>query len=998
MELLGFLRIGLTLVTATAMFVLGRKLDSLPVRGVKLVWTGVGLLVLHMLVGSIYHSELIREPWLREYMPYLGFVTGYIGQTIGLIAIPLGAHSMIKTFSPQLRESLRYHEEFVHSLNGIVYEINSSDFRFTFVSDGCRNLLGYSREYWLENITWDRIIHPDDLDRVINYCSAAIQENRNHTIEFRALRSDGRVIWLRDVSAVIQVPGEPGKVRGVLMDITDHVDKEAALLKSEHKYRTLVEHMNEGLLQVTNEDVIVFASPRFCEMMGYGTDELIGTVANEILVPEEYRSVITRKNEERKNEVADSYEIPMVRKSGERIWVLISGAPVKGPDGSVVGSMGILSDITERKRLELENQSAIAQIKNLFENLNEMFFSYDTIRHRLLMISPACEKIYGRTQDEFYGNSSLWKEIVHREDRTMVESFEKQLFAGTPAEWEHRVLHTDGSIRWVESKVTPSFDENGVLVRIDGIATDISDRKTAEAALLESEERYRGLVEQARDTILTISTDGFITSLNRAFEVTTNHKRQDWIGRSFTDILHPDDVTKAIDALTKAVHGEPNDMQEFRVRAQSGEYITIEVTSTHQAQNEGSSHLLVIARDITSRKQLEENLRQTQKMEGLGTLASGIAHDFNNILGIIMTHASLLENPSTRDALLEKGVEAINKAVRRGAHLVSQILTLARKTEFSPRALDPTEAVHEVSRMIKETFPKTIEIVEDLSVSDRSIVADSTQVLQCLLNLAVNARDAMNGKGILTFRTDLVPRSRLAEFPNLQSEEYVVISVSDTGSGMDEKTLQRVFEPFFTTKEPGKGTGMGLAMVYGIMQGHGGFVDVESAVGVGTTFRLYFPATNDFPERSEENLAPTPDSLKGSETILVAEDEPLLAELVHTLLEGNGYEVCMAHDGEEALDLFQGRRHEIDIVISDLGLPKLNGVDLTRKLLELNPETKIIVASGYLAPESRSELEGQGITEFLSKPYKAGELFEAIRRVMEGSRARIASNLAEKTS
>lgn len=384
-------------------------------------------------------------------------------------------------------------------------------------------------------------------------------------------------------------------------------------------------------------------------------------------------------------------------------------------------------------------------------------------------------------------------------------------------------------------------------------------------------------------------------------------------------------------------------------------------------------------------------LRQIQKMESLGTLAGGIAHDFNNILGIILGHITFLEAGRENPALVTNSIEAITKATQRGAALVRQILTFARKTDVALAPLSVNAAVEEIARMLRETFPKNIDIVLDLAPDLPEVTMDHTQLHQALLNLCVNARDAIvhpsmptARKGKITMVTCAADVAALrVKYPDANADRYIGIKVSDTGSGMDEQTRQRVFEPFFTTKEKGKGTGLGLAVVYGVVQAHRGFVDVETGFGTGTTFTLWFPCS--LPMREVPlRPVPLPESVTGGkETLLFVEDEESLLSMMRLVLEDRGYTVITARDGMEAVRLYAEQRNAIDLVISDLGLPKLDGVAVTATLRELNPGCRVVLATGYLDPDVRTRLAAAGVTDYLAKPYVPVDMLRKIREVLD---------------
>ena len=381
---------------------------------------------------------------------------------------------------------------------------------------------------------------------------------------------------------------------------------------------------------------------------------------------------------------------------------------------------------------------------------------------------------------------------------------------------------------------------------------------------------------------------------------------------------------------------------------------------------------------------------QAQKIQSIGTLAGGIAHDFNNILAIILIYASLLEQRAlSREKILE-GSRAITRAVDRGKELVRQILTFARKTEVDFKPINVVELIYELLSMLRQTFPKVITFIENIDKDNPFIFGDRAQVHQVILNLFVNARDAMPNGGSITIAVEKQTKDIVQNiFSDAEQDSYVCISVTDTGEGMDAPTLQRIFDPFFTTKEIGKGTGLGLAVVYGVMQSHRGFVDVESTPGHGTTFRLFFPIPIANERTMDVSKAVESFQVGGTETILFVEDEELLLESVGQILESKGYTVYTAQDGNEAVKIYAQREKEIDLVLTDFGLPGITGKEEFKKLKEINPDVKVILASGFFEPNIKSELLKAGAKGIIQKPYVPDDILRIIRTVLDKVDTRI---------
>jgi len=397
----------------------------------------------------------------------------------------------------------------------------------------------------------------------------------------------------------------------------------------------------------------------------------------------------------------------------------------------------------------------------------------------------------------------------------------------------------------------------------------------------------------------------------------------------------------------------------------------------------GKKAMLEVFTDITERKKLEAQLHHARKMESLGTLAGGIAHDFNNILAIIQGHVNLLRGAQPEPQNQAKSLDAIATATARGTSLVQQLLRFARKTDVTLEPVSVNESIRELVSLLHQTFPRTIDIVTDLDPDIPWVVADATELHQVLLNLCVNSRDAMPQGGRLTLSTRTVSgEDARRQFPSASAARYVNVDIADTGVGMDEAVRQRIFEPFFSTKGLGKGTGLGLATAYGIIQSHSGFIEVQSEVGRGTTFRLLLPAERTTLKPADHSTV-TIESQGGNETILVVEDEEALRDVAAILLSNKGYRVLTAKDGAEAIDVYQQHSAEITLVITDLGLPVIGGEQLARTLMTMNNSLDLIVASGFVDPETKSTLARAGVKEFVQKPYQQDELLLAIRRVLD---------------
>jgi two-component system, cell cycle sensor histidine kinase and response regulator CckA len=518
---------------------------------------------------------------------------------------------------------------------------------------------------------------------------------------------------------------------------------------------------------------------------------------------------------------------------------------------------------------------------------------------------------------------------------------------------------------------------------------DITARKNSEAALRASEERSHFLanvLEHASQPFAVGYQDGRIGQFNNAFLNLVGYTKEEIASIDWMHALTPPewiDIERAkLVELTRT--GQPVRYEKEYVR-KNGTRVSVELLVHLIREKKGMpEYFYAFITDVTEQKKLQSQILQAQKNQSIGTLAGGIAHDFNNILAIVLAYSSALDRSADNTEKVREYSRTISQAVNRGATLVRQILTFARQTDIKLEPLNLPDLIHELISMLKQTFPKVISLIDIIDDDVAFINVDRTQVHQTLLNLCINARDAMPNGGSITIKAAKHSKDRVQErFPNAEQDFYICISVTDTGEGMDYATRQRIFDPFFTTKEQGKGTGLGLAVVYGVIQSHKGFIDVESTVGRGTTFRLYFPA-HEIIETSMETPSVTESSVAGgTETVLLVEDEEALIQMVRFMLESKGYKVFTALDGKVAVNIYGQHKQEIDIVITDMGLPGLTGAEEFKKLKEIDPDVTMICASGFFEPDVKSELRKAGVKGFIQKPYEPKEILKIIREVLD---------------
>ena len=608
-------------------------------------------------------------------------------------------------------------------------------------------------------------------------------------------------------------------------------------------------------------------------------------------------------------------------------------------------------------------------------------------------LNPAAEKTFAKSSEELLGKSFLSLLLAPDGQRLVAEIVSSLKQSG---EFSSQVLlQVSGGARVAcILEVRPGSNDRALIMLVptrELLHVTPQDQQVLEEVLRLSEMRYQALIENSADALALLGVDGAILYLSPAANKLLGFERDEILGRKIYDLIHEEYYEDVGKVFTEAI-SRPEVRLDIRarIRHKDGQWMYTEGTLTNLLHVPGVRALVNNFRDITERKKLEQQFMQAQKMESLGTLAGGIAHDFNNVLGIVVGHATLLKRACNSCAVQRRHVDNIIKAANRGASLVRQLLTFACKDLLSFEIVQVNDLVSELTKLVACTFPKTVEFVMRLEEDLPEIRADSTQIHQALLNLFVNARDAMDGVGKLTLSTRVVGAS---ELPNnceaVASREYILIEVNDTGSGIDPAIRSRIFEPFFTTKDLGKGSGLGLSVVFGIVENHQGFIDVESDVGRGSSFKLYLPAQQRAKKVRKKGGASSAGIPRGTEIVLIMEDEDLLRELVESVLTDFGYTVLAAPNGEVGLEIFKREQDRIDLVMVDVGMPKINGWEVLSRIREMSSSMKSLVMTGYMDPHDSDVIQRSGAGDIILKPCDVGDILRKVREVLDREETKV---------
>jgi PAS domain S-box-containing protein len=636
----------------------------------------------------------------------------------------------------------------------------------------------------------------------------------------------------------------------------------------------------------------------------------------------------------------------------------------------------------ERWRSDEELRRAVESYRALVENLNDIVFSLD-LEGSFTYVSPPIEHLSGYRVSEVIG--APFARFIHPEDLSVLRRSFADTLAGKLTPCEFRVLDKRGAIHWCRTSNRPRIVADQV-VGVNGVLVDITEQRKTQEALLEAERKYRSIFEGAVVGIFQSAPDGHYITANQALAHMLGYDSHN-------------DLTTSITNIFKEIYVDPERWGEFMsLMEKDGGVRDFE----HEVyRKDGSKRWLstnaravyrdrrIVAyegtcEDITERELLAEQFLHAQKMEAIGQLAGGVAHDFNNLLGVILGHGELLLQRLSSSDPWRRRMQQICHAAQRGASLTEELLAFARRQKLPTTVLNLNELVANIDDVIQRLIGENIRVVNKLDPALGCVKADATQVEQVILNLAVNARDAMPQGGTLTIETSNVEVEGTATRDRgVKKGRYVLLSVRDTGTGMDQATLARIFEPFFTTKEPGKGTGLGLSTVYGIVEQSGGQISVTSELGQGTTFSVYLPRTEGAVEAPQRSDAGPVLAKRDGETILLVEDATPLRQVTREFLEGAGYRVLEASNGDSALGVADSHKAPISAMITDVVMPGMNGPILAERLRSTRPQTKVLYVSGYADDAILRHNVSPTGKHFLRKPYTQNQLTSKLREILD---------------
>lgn len=889
----------------------------------------------------------------------------------------------------RLEERLRSYRELFEQLIDVVYRTDA-DGVLELISPSCESVFGYTPQQLVGQNVRDFYVDPSRRDALLQELAT---KGTVSNFEAQLRRKDGSLCWLStNARARFGEDGAFAGVDGVARDASQLKEAEQALLHKNVDLKMAQRTANVGNWSLDPTVGVPVWSEEVHRI--YERDPQLGPYAltdcrkvYEGESWETFSTAITRAiNEGTPYDIVLQVHFP----SGKTKWIhaICEPEPERGPQGHLL--RGTIQDITERKLAEDALRNSEKKFRALFEQAGGYCMILDPNTPDGIPVivdaNDAACRAHGYPREEFLGRPVA--DIDDEEGKTLVRRRTAEIMKGEPFHVETMHVRKDGS-RFPVSVNAKRIDIGDAPPLILTNEYDITEQEQAKAELEKQKTTFESLFESIPDAILLTDKERRITNVNRGFTELFGYAPHEVRGKP-TSIIYESEEEFLRQGRERYNLTATQAAAPYLVtyRHKDGTKIPGETIGTKVVTPSGEVlGYFGLIRDISDRLKQEEALRQTQKMEAIGTLSGGIAHDFNNILAAILGYATLIKERMPKGSRSEEDIDEVLQASRRAKDLVSQILTFSRKADESKKALQMHLVVTEAMRLMRQTIASTIEIRQDLCSDYDSVLADPTQLHQVIMNLCTNAYQAMRGgEGVLsvTLATEAIDAETIKRRAlDLLPGRYVRLGVSDTGVGMSPEVLARVCEPFFTTKPPGEGTGMGMAVVHGIVKRHGGGLALDSHPGQGTRIDVYLPhhASSTSPRRKPFISAPM-----GTERILVVDDEPVVAKLVDRVLSRLGYRVERMTVSTEALERFRQDPSAFDLVLTDQTMPGMSGATLANELMKIRSDLPVIICSGYSASMNEDDARALGVRALLAKPFEAALLARVVREVLDGQR------------
>ena len=749
------------------------------------------------------------------------------------------------------------------------------------------------------------------------------------------------------------------------------------LLESEERFRSSVENSHNGIIIVNEKSEFVYVNKEFCYILGYKEEELIGNTFPQFIEEKSKQLVIDNyKKRQSGEDVPQHYKFDVVHKSGEIRSLEISSSVIINSKGEKQ-TIAQLLDVTERNKAESALRESEKKFRELSNLLPQIVYESDA-EGKLTFVNEKAFEYFSYTKEEFKNGLNAIDMLIEKDKKKAIKNIENLFKGSGTSPNEYIAQRKDGTTFPVLIYSSPII-KNNQPIGLRGIIVDITDIKKSEEDLKKSEEQFRSYIDNAPDGILVLDEFFKILEVNKALEIDTGYNETEVVGKNFTELLESSDNTaqkEFFDSL-KSLHKSIGDLLYVTKKGRK-RYWTIDAVKL------SNTKYLCFVKDITVKKLLEDQLRQSQKMEAIGQLAGGIAHDFNNILTIINGYGEMLLNSIPENELLHDDVKQILKAGSRAEALTRQLLAFSRKQIMQPKILNLNHVLNDLEKMLRRLISENIELRINKDENLRNIKADPGQIEQVILNLSINARDAMPKGGKLLIETsnyiiDDMSEERFADF---DVQNTVKLSISDTGVGMSKEMMTKIYEPFFTTKVEGKGTGLGLSTVYGIVKQSDAYIYVKSEPGKGSTFEVLFKAIEEAANPKVKHKSQQT-HLLGKETILVVEDEKSVRDITVSALKKSGYNVLSAAGSSETYELIKKLENPPDLLLTDVVMPENSGHDIAKKLVKKYNKLKVVYMSGYTNDAIVEHGVLQEDINFIQKPFTPNMLLHKIRSVLD---------------
>ena len=823
---------------------------------------------------------------------------------------------------------------------------------------------------------WRSRVYPDDLESTLNRVNQSIAEgNPNHRTEFRFRHKDGSYRWILAQASILQDNhGNPVRMLGAHVDITERrrVEDELSQIFTMSLDMVCIADLNTASFLKVN--------PAFTQTLGFTEKELLKKPFLDFIHPEDVdstHSVIEEKL--KKGEKVINFENRYSHKDGSYRWLSWVSHPK--PEAGV--TYAVARDVTEWKQKEeslkktkaiLDAAGRMAKIGGWELDANTMEVTWTDETYRIHEVSPGYKPVLKEAINYF-----------HPEERPKLEqAIKRALDHGEAYDMEIRFITANGKQLWTRTICQPEIEE-GKTVKLKGIFQDITSRKLAEEALLESEERFRELVEMLPEAVFEADVDMNLTFANHRALTLFGYSEQDFkTGLNGFDMLVPKHRESALNRIKRRLRGEDLLASEYSGLKKDGTTFPILLHAVPILQGGKIRGVQGVIVDLSEIKKLESQLQQAHKMEAIGTLAGGIAHEFNNVLAIIMGNADLAIDDVPDWNPAREYLKEIRNASFRAKEVVRQILSFARKTMAALKPLEVNTIVKESLKLMRASIPAMISIKPKIPPGPKLILGDPTEIHQIVINLCTNAAHAMKTSGgileVAVSEVTLDDRTA-SRYEDLSAGDFVKLTVKDSGEGIAPDVLEKVFEPYFTTKEFGQGSGMGLAVVYGIVKKCQGAINISSVVGEGTTVNVLFPKIEEEAPAKENKELALP---RGNERILLVDDDPSIANMIRQMLERFGYTVTSMTESTTALERFKSDPDDFDLVVTDMSMPKMSGDQLAAELMKIRKNVPILLCTGHSDAVDEKKARQIGIKGFAMKPLDKGKLAKAVRATLDG--------------